>query len=214
MARRYRAGRGFGVAACGAVMLLWLTGCGSGSGIGPGASHSPTGSGSASASGSQTSGSEPSWAAALGPGVTVVPPGTTPPGHESPGGVMQAVANEVDTGTPEQLCAYFPPSYQPQCRQAEAGQPGEGPNTMQHFALGYVAIDGGHALVGYTATSCLSSGRCYTNSDPAAIFDSGKPFATLWPEAIASENSSTYGYGLSPCVKVGSDWYLYPPSSS
>jgi hypothetical protein len=115
----------------------------------------------------------------------------------------------------QQLCGYFQPSAQAACQAAVAQAPTDSGGSMQHFALGYVAIDGNEALVGSTGTSCSSDATtsCTTNDDPAAIFSDAKPFSALWTEAVADELSTTAtnSYALIPCVEVGNKWYLYFP---
>ena len=68
---------------------------------------------------------------------------------------------------------------------------------FKNLATTYTAIDGDKALVGSTGSVCDPSAtpKCTTNTDPAAIFDSGKSFATLWNEAVNSKNNS---YGSPP----------------
>ncbi len=87
--------------------------------------------------------------------------------------------------------------------------------TFRKFALGYVAVDGNEALVGVTATLCVpnETPACTSNDDPAAIFSEAKPFPELWTESVASDISTTTSnsYSLAPCVKVGTQWYVYNP---
>ena len=61
-----------------------------------------------------------------------------------------------------------------------------------------------------TGTFC-AAGTCSTNSDPAALFSSGKTFSALW----SSANTQNQGvYSLAACIKVGGKWYIYQPASS
>ena len=86
--------------------------------------------------------------------------------------------------------------------------------TTTGFSLGYVAVDGDRALVGFTGTVCQPGQHpeCVTNRDPAAIFSTAKPFATLWTESIASANSPILSYALTPCMRISGRWYLYSPT--
>ena len=128
---------------------------------------------------------------------------------------MQGEIDALNAGNEAGTCPYFQPSEQSQC-QAELGTApaGSGP-TFQNFALGYVVIDGSQALVGATGTYCAPNGmpRCTTNTDPAAIFSTAKPFTTLWSESLTADNASTSNsYSLAPCTEVGGRWYDYAPT--
>jgi hypothetical protein len=82
--------------------------------------------------------------------------------------------------------------------------------TIKNLAIGYTAIRGNQALVGATGTFC-ASGKCSTNTDPAALFSSGKTFSALWSSA---DNQDASVYSLAACVKVDGKWYVYQPASS
>ncbi|MBO0825644.1 MAG: hypothetical protein J2P27_17590, partial [Actinobacteria bacterium] len=73
--------------------------------------------------------------------------------------------------------------------------------------IGYVAIDGTRALVGFTGTICSpgSTPECVTNTDPDSIFYTMESFATLWARMVNSSSGNTYA--LLPCVEVGGKWY-------
>jgi hypothetical protein len=151
----------------------------------------------------------------LGVGVTVVAPAAvTLAGHGTPGAALQGEVNAMNKGKAEDTCPFMPPSSQAECRARLAGRPAADDPAFKGFAVGYVAIHGSRALVGTTATFCVPNQKpaCMTNSDPAAVFSAGKPFAALWAEALAEETSATFtGYSLATCVKVGSSWYIYIP---
>lgn len=74
--------------------------------------------------------------------------------------------------------------------------------------IGYVAVDGTRALVGFTGKICSpgSSPECVANTDPAAIFSSGGTFGSLWAQTVNWTSSSAYA--LLPCVEVGGKWYF------
>jgi hypothetical protein len=183
---------GSALAACALAALLAAAGCGSG------------GSGS----------SQPSWGSALGSGVTIVAPGSASPGNDSPDAVMVGAYKSIAVGPVTDFCKYEQPSQQANCKseldsvpKAEVAK--EMP-TFKNFALGYSAIHGTEALVGTTGTVCAPNEKpsCYTNTDPAAIMDSGKSFATLWKEALAANSNSTSNvYSLSPCIEIDGSWY-------
>ena len=49
---------------------------------------------------------------------------------------------------------------------------------------------------------------CVSNSDPAAVLDSGKSFAALWTQAMGTLSGA---YSPIPCVRVSGTWYLDTP---
>lgn len=186
------------VLAAGALTaMLGAAGCSSGGGGGVGG-----GGGSGT--------STPSWAAALGSGVTIVPPGPASPGNNSPDEVMAGVVTAITSGHYSDACKYFQPSAQSQCNTAmSAVTPAEAASqlpTFKNFGIGYTAIKGSKALVGTTGTVCdqQNTPACYTNTDPAAIFSSGQPFDSLWTQA---GNSSGSSYTLAQVVEVNGSWY-------
>jgi hypothetical protein len=183
--------------ACALTAVLAATGCGSGGGA--------AGSG------------QPSWAKSLGSGVTIIPPGSASPSNATPTGVMAGVVKAITTGPIIDFCKYEQPSEQSSCKstfgQVTKAEVASQLPTFKNFALGYTAIDGTKALIGITGTLCVPNQKpsCYTNKDPAAVLDSGKPFATLWSEAIAAPANV---YSLSPALEVNGSWYAYTASSS
>jgi hypothetical protein len=195
-------GRGRAVpAACALAILAALAGCTSGGGQPPAAS------------------SPGSWAGALGSGVTVDRPSSAAPGDNSPQGVMLGVAAAYTTGRFTDFCRYEPPGEQSGCLAAWSGDPGAHVDLSElpfgkNIKLGYTAIDGDKALIGYTGSVCelkrLPS--CVTNNDPAAILDSGKSFAALWRQSLISYSEG--GYSLSMAVKSGGTWYTYTVNDS
>jgi hypothetical protein len=196
------------VLACGTTAMIALTGCSSSS------SSSSVAGGSTASAAPSPSNPAPAWAAALGPGVTVVAPASPAPGNDSPGAVMAGFVNSLGAHKFTGLCSYVPPSSQSKCRtvfgSASMSQIAGQMPTFKSFGVGYVAIDGTKALVGETGKVCDSAAhRCYSNGDPAAIFSSGKPFSSLWKTAVAETNSSSDSntYSLSPCVEIGGKWY-------
>lgn len=182
---------GGALAACALIALLAAAGCSSGPG-------------------------QPSWASALGSGVTVVSPGSASPGNASPDEVLAGIQAVVASGHYTDLCKYEEPSLQSNCNanisQVTPAEAASQLPTIKNFALGYTAIDGDKALVGVTGTVCVprQTPDCYTNSDPAAILDSGKPFATLWSESVAAPPNV---YSPSPVIEVNGSWYAYATSS-
>jgi hypothetical protein len=183
-------------------------------------------SGSSAASGSVTgsavaatgvASANPSWAAGLGPAVTVVAPTAATAGNGSPQAVVTGVATVEDSGKYTSVCTYYAPNIQSECKSQVSAEVSASPSalasqvgTIKNLAIGYTAIRGNQALVGATGTFC-ASGKCSTNTDPAALFSSGKTFTALWAEA---DNQNASVYSLAACTKVGGKWYLYQPASS
>jgi hypothetical protein len=181
------------LAACALAGLLAIAGCGS--------------SGSA----------QPSWAKALGSGVTVDAPGSPAPGNDSPDAVVIGVITAVSTSHYTDFCKYEQPSQQSQCNSSMSQMtPADAAKqlpTFKNIKVGYSAIDGRKALIGTTGTICVpnQTPSCYTNNNPAAIFDSGKSFSTLWSQAVSAAANV---YSLAPAVKVNGSWYAYTGGSS
>jgi hypothetical protein len=159
----------------------------------------------------------PSWAEALGSGVTVYPPGPASPGHGSP---QQAVAGYVaalESGDISKMCPYEDPDLQAVCQREEA--PTTAVETVKNFHLGYTAVDGSQAVVGYTGSFCSvtkavpSSAHspsaqattfCNSNSDPAAFLDSGESFSEMWGVLA----NSVLSYNPYTVAEVNGKWYI------
>jgi hypothetical protein len=179
-----------GLAICGAIAALAVAGCGSGGG-------------------------QPSWAAGLGKGVTVISPGSASPGHDTPADVLAGVVADINAHNYTDACQYFEPSQQATCRTSIAPlTPANAAKAFAYFATikpTYTVIDGDQALVGATGTVCdPSSNKCTKNTDPAAVLDSGKPFSQLWQVA---NNTTGATYVPVPCIKVNGQWYGYESGS-
>ncbi|MBO0803028.1 MAG: hypothetical protein J2P25_08135 [Nocardiopsaceae bacterium] len=222
-----RARAGSAVLACVAAGLIALTGCSSGNsssslfGNTPGGGSTSGGGGSTPGGGGFTGGaspggstSTPSWAAALGSGVTIDPPGTTTPSTDSPGGVYAAEVEAENTKDPALFCPYTYPPTQSKCEstlssisQSQLAQLGK----YEDFKASYAAIDGTKAIVGFTGTDCQpnETPQCVTNTDPAKLLDSGKTFTELWTQAgqQVGQNSTTNTYELLPCIEIQGKWY-------
>jgi hypothetical protein len=185
--RPLRAGFGAAFLGCGLVGLLAVTGC--------------------------SSSSAPSWASALGPGVTVQAPVKVAPGYGSPAAAIEGVVSAIFPKHYQAECPYLQPSQQAMCRSnASALTSSTGPS-LQNAAIGYVATDGDRALVGTTGKFCSPQAKpeCYTNNDPAAAFSSNKKsFSALWTEVNNDSQANTYS--LAPCIRVNGKWYFYLPS--
>jgi hypothetical protein len=167
----------------------------------------------AAACGSSPAASGPSWAKYLGAGVTVVAPGNA----SAPGALVTSYIAVLNGNKVSEFCQFVEPAEQPTCHHALAGVTSTGGETIGHFHLGYVAVDGNRALVGLTGTNCDPNAkpRCDTNTDPAALFSSDRSFASLYTEALAAQNttSSANTYSLAPCVQVNAKWYINIPTS-
>jgi hypothetical protein len=188
--------------AVGAVTLaLAVAGCGSG---GPGTSSA----------GRSTL---PSWAAGLGPGVTLESP-TANPAAGTPEATVKAYVAALTSGTnPADACAFIIPASQPSCESSigKAAQQGQSITySYKTFGLGYTAIDGSQALVGTTYTQfCVqdASRTCAQDiTDPEAVFRSGQSFATLWTQVQRAGASGSFS--PVPCVVINGKWYISAPS--
>jgi hypothetical protein len=222
-----------GLAACGvlAAVAIAASGCGSSSSTVPAAAGGGGGSGAAaagggasgSAVGAGSSGSgaatsaNPSWTAGLGSGVTVYAPTSASAGNGTPQAAVTGFVAAVTSGNFASVCAYYEPSAQSQCNSAVSAETSASPSALasqvgisKNFTIGYTAVRGDQALVGATGTFC-ASGKCSTNTDPAALFSSGKTFDALWSTA---DNQDASIYSLTSCIEVDGKWYLYQPASS
>lgn len=198
-----RLGTGLALLACGVTGVVALAGCGSGT---PSSSPATTTSSGATST-SATVSALPSWASALGAGVTVVAPRSASPGHGSPGSVVAGLVASLASKHLKNQCAYVPPDDQAPCRSQVSQVPASQMPYATNFALGYVVISGDKAVVGMTGKFCTpgKSPECFTNDDPAAIFSTAKSFAALWANAIKPSKI----YSLNPCIEIGGKWYMY-----
>ncbi len=62
--------------------------------------------------------------------------------------------NAVDSGKPATVCQYFSPPQQAGCRTELATASAKSMESFKGFSLGYIAIRGKQALVGFTGTFC------------------------------------------------------------
>lgn len=156
--------------------------------------------------------SQPSWASKLGSGVTVNPPSTPSPSNSSPGGVMAGVVGAISSGKYSDFCKYEEPSSQATCNSAmsavTSAQAKTELPTFKNVQVAYTAISGTKALIGITGTVCVpkQTPSCWTNTNPAAIFDSGKSFTALWNAALKAPANA---YSLSTAIEVNGKWYAY-----
>jgi hypothetical protein len=154
----------------------------------------------------------PRWVPALGTGVTVTEPGQVAPGHGSPGAALAGVLAALSSKDPAALCEYAY-AYASSVAECEAQISRTSRNQAGYVAsvkIGYVAIDGTHALVGITGKVCPPGKTpvCVTNVDPSAIFSTGNTFTTLWAQTV--NPTSSHAYTLLPFVEVGGKWYFGP----
>jgi hypothetical protein len=203
--------RRIGLAACGAIVALMAAGCGTSSTSG----NSAATGGSAATGAPSPSSTQPSWVKSLGPGVTVTGSSRATAGDGSPAGVFLTEVKDLESGHFADMCSVLEPSQQATCKSQFGSVPAAEIKAdlpaYKNLATTYTAIDGDKALVGSTGSMCAPNAtpKCVTNTDPAAIFDSGKSFATLWNETVNSKNNS---YGLIPLIKVNGAWYAYSSS--
>jgi hypothetical protein len=130
---------------------------------------------------------QPSWAGALGSGVTVGSPGSASPGNGSAQGVLIGVSTAYSTRHYADLCKYIEPSQRSGCTSAWSSRTLGSDVDLADLPIpknvrpGYTAIDGDKALSGFTGTVCVLKQypSCFTNNDPAAILDSGKSFKRM-----------------------------------
>jgi hypothetical protein len=187
-------------------------------GVATGASASPlnqTRLAASNAAPSASLGSDAGWTKTLGAGVVVVPPEHTVAGHSSPGAALQGFVSALDNRQLKLWCSYYEPSFQASCSSNAASYIAANKPIFKNFALGYVAIDGNHALVGSTGTDCLATGKpkCSSNHNPAAVFATGLTFKALWAKTVAAYSSTANVYSLDLSIKIGGSWYNYVPSS-
>ncbi|HXC85284.1 MAG TPA: hypothetical protein VNV62_25870 [Trebonia sp.] len=139
---------------------------------------------------------------------------TSTPVKGSPQGVVTAYVRTLDSRDFTGACAYTVPADQAACKAeiAENGSQHAMPpdDTYNGFSVGYTLIDGRQALVGATGQLCVltQAQTCVSNSDPAAVLDSGKSFAALWTQAMDALSGA---YSPIPCVRVSGTWYLDTP---
>lgn len=156
----------------------------------------------------------PKWAAALGPGVTVISPKTAKAGDGSPAGVFLTFVKVAQAGSLSRLCPLYQPAVQSKCRSAAHSIPeSDAKNSLSMFkdaTLGYTAVQGNEALVSIVVTMCTSGGTaCTSNNGPSGGLDSGKPFGVLWKKAIADDHNANRSdsFELAPLIKVNGTWY-------
>jgi hypothetical protein len=204
-----------GLAACGVIVALMAAGCGSGSTSGD---HAAAGGSTVTATPSPTN-TQPAWVKALGSGVTVIDSSSATAGDGSPAGAFLAEVKDVQSGHFVEMCSVVEPPQQAVCK-SELGSvsaallKSEMP-TFKNIVIPYTAVDGDEALIGSTGSVCAPNAKpskCSANTDPAAIFDSGKSFASLWKETVNSGTSNSNAYALNPLIKVNGAWYSYSSS--
>jgi hypothetical protein len=152
----------------------------------------------------------PEWLAALGTGVTVTGPEQVAPGHGSPGAALAGALAAVSAKDPAALCEYVYAYAGPvaQCKAQYSRIPRDQAGSAATVKIGYVAIDGTRALVGFTGKLCPPGNKpqCLTNANPSAIFSAGTTFAALWTQTL--NPTSSRAYTLLPCVEAGGKWYV------
>lgn len=203
-----------GLAVCGVFVALLAAGCGSSSTSG---NPAAAGGSTATAAPSPTN-TQPAWVKSLGPGVTVTDSSGATAGDGSPGGVFLTEVKDIQSGHFVEMCSVVEPSQQSGCKSELGSVPASslkaGMPTFKNIVITYTAIDGDKALTGITGSVCAPNAtpKCSTNNDAAAIFDSGKSFATLWNETVKSGTSENSDYTLTPLIKVNGVWYGYSSS--
>ena len=154
----------------------------------------------------------PTWVTALGPGVTVTGPERVAPGHGSPGAAFTGSLAALSSRNPATFCDYVDVSVgsASRCKALFSEVPRNQLTYGVSFKIGYVAISGTRAVVGFTGKICLRGAmpECMANTNPSVGFSAGKTFAALWTQAVSLDFvSATSSYRLQPCVEVGGKWY-------
>ncbi|HTU75986.1 MAG TPA: hypothetical protein VMG38_20915 [Trebonia sp.] len=200
-----------GLAACGIALLVTAgaAACGSSSSGSGGSGSNASGSSAGTSSGAAAGSSQPSWAKALGAGVQVIAPGATSPDNNTPADVVTGLVDAIKSKDYKGICQFYEPSQASEC---SSGMSQATPAELQ-AALGslgtikpsYTVIDGSQALVGATGRVCdPTTNKCSSNTDPAAVLDSGKTFSQLWKIAVGSSSDV---YEPIPMVKINGKWY-------
>lgn len=191
------------------LAVATLAGCASSGSSAP--ASSVAASTASTAGPTATASAQPSWAASLGTGVTVVAPQSVSPGQSSPQAVVKGLLTALSAKQVAAFCGYALPSAQAQCKSGMSQMPTSQFPYAKNAAIGYAVIDGNKAAVGMTGTFCTpgESPECFTNSDPAAVFSTAHSFSGLWKNAISHSSTS---YSLTPCEKIGWKWYVYSSS--
>jgi hypothetical protein len=152
----------------------------------------------------------PRWVAALGTGVTVTGPGQVAPGHGSPGAALTGLLAALSSKDPATACDYVFVGSAAQCKAQFSHVPRDQFPYRMSLKIGYVAISGTRALVGFTGKICVppTTPECTANTSPAAIFSAGKTFTALWTQTLRPNYSDPLSYGLQPCTEAGGKWYV------
>jgi hypothetical protein len=153
----------------------------------------------------------PAWVTALGPGVTVSGPEQVAPGRGSPGAAFTGSLAALSSTDPATFCDYVYVGPDTSCTVPSGPVPRNQLPYGVSFKIGYVAISGTRALVGFTGKVCSPGAipECMANTNPALGFSAGNTFAALWTQAVSLHSvSATSFYRLQPCVEAGGKWYV------
>jgi len=152
----------------------------------------------------------PVWVTALGKGVTVTGPEQVAPGHGSPGAAFAGSVAAVSSKDPATFCDYED-DVSSRCKAVLSEIPRNQLPYGVSLKIGYVAVSGTRALVGFTGKMCWPGTipACVANTNPALGFSAGGTFAALWAKAVNLDSvSATSFYRMQPCVEVGGKWYV------
>src|ERR1700761_4360837 len=153
----------------------------------------------------------PAWVTALGPGVTVTGPVQVAPGRGSPGAAFTGSLAALSSTDPATFCDYVYVGPDTSCTVPSGPVPRNQLPYGVSFKIGYVAISGTRALVGFTGKVCSPGAipECMANINPPLGFSAGNTFAALWAQAVSLRSvSATSFYRLQPCVEAGGKWYV------
>lgn len=147
--------------------------------------------------------------------MTVTDSRTAKAGDGSPAGVFLSLLKDVQAGNASRMCGLYEPSLQSECKSGTPSMSAaEFKSTMptsKDRVPSYTAVDGDEALIGATGTVC-QAGSCFTNANPAAVFDTGLSFSTLWQTPTGGSYPDQIGYALARLIRVNGTWYLYATS--
>jgi len=183
------------ISACGIVVVLAVAGCGAGgssvvAGSAPATKASPP----------------PTWAAALGPGVSVTGP-TDAPAPDTPAAAVVGWVHQLAAPNPGGSCLYWVPTELANCQSFMSTEDQQAYGLKyKSFAAGYTAIYSDLALVVVIRTHLCQPKACTPdNTNPAADLDSGKSFVALWTQAINPDGNDS---DLIPCIQGDGVWYI------
>lgn len=175
---------------------------------------SPSATTAASAAMATGASGYPPWTREFGPGVTVKYHADTGDKSTPAYAVLAFEYYLISGDNPAKSCPYVIPSLQASCRSAFSHSGGKLGRAFSAdtFDVTYGVTDGDHALVGSIYSQlCVAVlvRHCVQDvTDMDAAFDSGKPFAVLWAQALHGTGTALTSFTPIPCVKINGTWYI------